>query len=54
MRWHKMEDKEVEDLYNSIKDYHGDRIATFIFWLSEASEDYKIKEGIVYRRVEDE
>ena len=57
MRWHRMEESEVEEVWEGFKNQVSPFVASFIYFLSEDSgigEDFKIKKGEVYRRVEDE
>ena len=53
MRWHRMEDEEVDELWEKMKPAYGPRVASFVFFLTEASDDFMVYQGDVYRRVEE-
>lgn len=54
MRWTRMEDKEVDELWTDFKKTYGPRVSTFVFFLTESNDDdYMIYQGDIYKRVEE-
>ena len=53
MRWTRMEDKEVEEVFETFKKNYGPRVATFVYFLTEGTDDFMVYEGDIYRRVEE-
>lgn len=48
-----MEDDEVEELFVTCKGMVGPRVSSFIYFLTEATEDYMVYQGMVYKRIKD-
>ena len=53
MRWTRMEDDEVEKLFATSKEMIGPRVSSFIYFLTEATEDFMVYQGDVYKRIKD-
>lgn len=50
--WKALSNEDLQQMFERFKQTYGNGLGDFIFFLTEATEDYKLIEGIIYKRVE--
>ena len=49
-KWVPLGEGQTEKLFKTFKKTYGKPVASFIFFLTEGNEDYRIKEGLVWHK----